>query len=80
MALADRIEEWKKEYGPGGNADDVFLAGAQFAYLDAAWGMGMVLVYEGDFDSWVKKLGFSPVAEEMVRKVYTEAYENGRRQ
>ena len=62
------------EYAPGGDPDDAFYAGAAFAYKDAARCMGQVLVYEGDFNNWLRAVGFTPAIEEEIRNIYWRAY------
>jgi hypothetical protein len=75
MAVKERAERWIKEYGPGGDPEAAFYAGARFAYRDAARGMGRAGVDEDVFQGWVKEMGFSPVAGEEIRKIYGEEYD-----
>lgn len=69
--LADGIPP---EYAPGGDPDDAFYAGAAFGYKDAARCMGLAQVHEGDFDNWLRTVGFTPATEDEIRKVYWEGY------
>jgi len=71
---ADQLPSLPPEYGPGGDPEMAFFAGAMFGYRDSARRMGEAMIYDGDFERWAELAGFSPEARMQLTKIYEEAY------
>jgi hypothetical protein len=68
-------QAYRKEFGPGGDPDQAFHAGAIFAYRDAVLRMGECLINPGDFEAWLNAIGFLPDTHKLMREEFLKAYE-----